>query len=41
MTERERDERDLKILDDLCLAAKYSVSLGHVRRLWRAWKQAA
>ncbi|MCR9195066.1 MAG: hypothetical protein NXH88_10055 [Hyphomonas sp.] len=43
MTEREKDERDLKILDDLCdgekqkaTAEKYGVSHGYVQRLWRA-----
>lgn len=48
MTERERDERDLTILDQWCrgetakaIATRHDVSIAYVRRLIKAWKEAA
>lgn len=48
MTERERDKRDLKILDAYLAgegqrktAEKFGVSQGYVQHLIRAWKEAA
>ena len=48
MSERETDERDLRILDDYLsgtfqkdITKKYGVSKRHVERLIKAWKDAA